>query len=205
MGHYIAVRYTVTRYTALGLAGILGGVVLLAVFVADIPPELNPIRLVLYNAGAMAIVVGVHRRQAAAAPRLALAAAVPALLANAWYLVMVVLAAGREPPFAGDFGLGMFWAAVVMWWADAWFGLVTGRLRVVGRLGGFVLAVGSVLAFTGIDRLGLTSPANPTIFGPLALTGIALNGVGWVLLGVELLRSVELAGKDPAAPGPAYP
>ncbi|MDP9483031.1 MAG: hypothetical protein M3P84_07395 [Chloroflexota bacterium] len=170
----------------LGLAGILGGAVLLAAFVVDISPDLNSLRLVLFNAGAMAIVVAVHRRQASAAPALALLGAVSAFAANAWYLAMVVFATGREHPFAGDYGLVFFAAALTMWLADAVFGLVTLRLGVVSRWGALALAIGSVLAVTGIDRLALTSPAHPTIFGPIALTGVALNGIGWILLGLDL-------------------
>ena len=66
----------------LGLTGILGGAVLLAAFLVDIPPDFAVLRLVLFNLGAMAIVIGVHRRQASASRGLALAAAVPALLAT---------------------------------------------------------------------------------------------------------------------------
>ena len=171
---------------ALAVIGILGGAVLLAAFVVDIPSDLNTLRLVLFNAGAIAIVVGVHRRQAATAPLLALLGAVPALVANAWYLAMTILAIGRPEPFAGDLGLVYFLAGVAMWLADAAFGLVTLRLGVVRRWGALALAVGSVVAVTGIDRLGLTSGANPTIFGPLALAGVALNGIGWILLGLDL-------------------
>lgn len=159
---------------------------LLAAFLVDISPDLNSLRLVLFNAGAMAIVIAVHRRQAPAAPALALLAAVPAFIANGWYLVMVVLAIGTLHPFAGDNGLVFFAAGAAMWLTDAAFGLVTLRLNVVARWGALALAIGSVLAFTGMDRLELTSPDNPTIFGPLALTGIALNGIGWIVLGIDV-------------------
>lgn len=173
----------------LGLAGIVGGAILLAAFVVEISPELNVLRLVLFNLGAMAIVVAVHRRQAPAAPTLALVAAIPALLANAWYLAMTVLAIGNPQPFGGDFGLVWFYAAVAMWLTDALFGVVTLRIGVVARWGALALAIGSPLAFAGIDRLGLVSPANPTIWGPLALTGAALNGMGWILLGLDVATS----------------
>jgi hypothetical protein len=175
-----------TSSRVLGLAGILGGAVLLAAFVVDIAPELNNVRLVLFNAGAMAIIIAVHRRQASASRPLALAATVPALLANAWYLAMVVLATTRPEPFAGDFGLVFFFAGATMWLTDAAFGLVTLRLGVVARWGALALAIGSVLAFTGMDRLELSPRDNPTIFGPLALFGIALNGIGWILLGLDV-------------------
>ena len=178
---------SLARY-ALAALGILGGAVLLAAFVLDIPPNLNDLRLMLFNVGAIAIVVGVYRRQAAVDPGLALLGAVPAILANAWHFAMVVLAMGRPEPFAGDFGLVFFWAALAMWLADACFGLVAMRLGVAWRWAALALAIGSVLAITGMDRLELTSPKNPTIFGPIALTGVALNGLAWILLGLDQLR-----------------
>jgi hypothetical protein len=177
-----------TSSRVLGLVGVLGGAVLLAAFVVDIAPDLNVFRLVLFNAGAMAIVLAVHRRQAWAGPRLALLAAVPAFLANAWYLGMVLLAVGRpQPPLEdSDFRLVWFFAGVAMWLTDAAFGLVSLRLGVVTRWGALALTIGSVLAITGIDRLGLTSTANPTIFGSLSLAGVVLNGIGWILLGLDV-------------------
>lgn len=173
----------------LGLLGIVGGAFLLAAFLPfpwDSPVVFN-LRLVLFNVGAIAIVCAVHRRQASVGHRLALIGAVPAVLANAWYLAMIVLAVGRSGPmFAGDFGLVFFYAGAAMWLADAWFGLMTLRLGIVTRWGALTLAIGSVLAFTGMDRLELTSPDNPTIFGSLALAGIILNGLGWILLGLDV-------------------
>lgn len=180
----------------LGVLGILGGAVLLAAFVVDIPSDLNAFRLMLFNAGAIAVVVGAHRRQAAVDPRLALLGAVPAVLANAWYLAMIVLGTGRPAPFAGDFGLVFFWAAIAMWSTDALFGLVTVRLGVLSRWAALVLAIGSALAILGIDRLALTSPSHPTIVGPIALTGVALNGVGWVLLGIDLAIRSRAGRRD---------
>ena len=170
-----------------GLIGILVGALLLAAFIVDIPPDLNHVRLVTFNAGAAAIVVAVYRRQASAAPTLALIGALPAIATNAWHLVMVVLATGQAAPFAGDFGFAFFIASAAMWLADSLFGLVALRLGTVNRLAGLALAIGSVLAMAGMDRLELTSPDNPTIFGPIALIGIALNGIGWVLVGIEIV------------------
>jgi hypothetical protein len=79
-----------------------------------------------------------------------------------------------------------FFAAPAMWLTDAAFGLVTLRLGVVARWGAFALAIGSVLAILGMDHLGLTSATNPTIFRTFALAGIALNGLGWILLGLDV-------------------
>jgi len=177
-----------TSSRVLGLVGVLGGAVLLAAFVVDIAPDLNVLRLVLFNAGAMAIVLAVNRRQASAAPAAALLVAVPTFVANAWYLSMVFLSIGRPQPPLGDsdFRLVWFFAGAAMWLTDAAFGLVTLRLGVVARWAALALAIGSVLAFTGMDRLGLTSPSDPTIFGPLSLAGIALNGIGWIVLGLDV-------------------
>jgi hypothetical protein len=99
---------------------------------------------------------------------------------------MMVLAIGRPHPFARDFGLVFFAAGVVMWLTDVSFGLVALGLGVVTRWGALALAIGSDLAITGIDRLELTSPDDPTIFGPLSLAGTALNGLGWILLGLDV-------------------
>jgi hypothetical protein len=188
VAHSLATTSPSTVSRMLGLLGVLGGAVLLVVFVVDISPELNFIRLVLFNVGAMAIVIAVHRRHASVAPALALSAAVPALLANAWNLAMLLLSIGRPQPPQGDpdFRLVFFFAAVAMWLTDAAFGLVTLRLGAVSRWGALALAIGSVLAISGMDRLGLTSSANPTIFGALALAGFALTGIGWILLGWDV-------------------
>jgi hypothetical protein len=182
VAHSLATTSPSTASRALGLAGILGGAVLLAAFLFEISPELNAVRIYLFLIGAMAIVIGVHRRQASVAPTVALLGAVPALLANGWYIVMMVLASGRPHPFAGDFGLVFFAAAVAISLTDAAFGLVTLRLGVVSWWGALALVIGSVLAVTGIDRLGLTS----TIFGPLSQVGIVLTGIGWILLGLDV-------------------
>ena len=185
----------------LGLAGILGGAVLLAAFVIEIPFGLNDARLVVFSLGAMAIVFAVYRRQAAVSRTLLGVASVAAVVANAWHLSMVVLSIGRANPFAGDFGLVFFYAALAMWLADAAYGAVALGSGVASRWGLLALAIGSVLAIAGMDRLGLTSATNPTFFGSLALTGVALNGLGWILLGLDiasggrlLVRNAKLRG-----------
>ncbi len=172
----------------LGGAGILGGIVLLSAFVIWIPDWSSVGRLVLFNIGAMAVVVAVHRRQASIGSRFGLLVASVAVLANAWYLAMIVLSIGRPVPPEADpaFRLIAFYAGFAMWLADSAFGFVTLRLGVVTRWGALALAVGSLLAVLGMSHLELTSPANPTIFGPLSLVGIALNGLGWILLGIDV-------------------
>jgi hypothetical protein len=193
VAHSLATTSPSTASRVLGLAGVLGGAVLLAAFLFEVSPELNVVRLYLFLIGAMAIVIGVHRRQASVAPPVALLGAVPALLANGWYIAMMILATGRQHPFAGDFGLVFFAAGVAMHVTDAAFGLVTLRLGMVTRWGALALAIGSLLAFTGIDRLGLTS----TIFGPLSQVGIVLTGIGWILLGLDVATRRRSADRQP--------
>jgi len=186
---------------ALGVVGILGGLVLLAAFVVEIPSALNTVRLVLFCAGAIAVAVAVHGRHATVSRRLALAGAIPVIAANGWYIAWLLLAIGRERPFAGDFGLVGFWAGLAFWLADAWFGLVALRLGVVWRPAAFILVVGSLMATTGMDRLELTSQANPTIFAPIALAGVALNGFAWVLLGIDVVMAFPRPGWQPVPDG----
>jgi len=173
---------------ALGVAGILGGVVLLAAFVVAIPGNVNTLRLVLFTLGAIAVVTAVQRRHAATGSQLASVVALAAVLANAWFLVMVVLSIGRPIPPAPDPDLRLvtFYAGLAMWLADAAFGFVSLRRGLVTRWGAVALGVGSLLAILGMSHLELTSPANPTIFGPLSQLGVALNGLGWVLLGLDV-------------------
>jgi hypothetical protein len=187
----------------LGLVGILGGAVLLVAFLPlDIAPNLFNLRLVLFTVGAMAVVIAVHGRQASAAPRLALVAAVAAIVANASYLAMTLIGIGRtEPIGAGDFGLVYFFAGLAMWLTDSALGFVTLRLGVVARWGALALAIGSLLAIMGMDRLELTSAANPTIFGTLALVGVALNGLGWILLGLDVATRRRAAAAQPQEAG----
>lgn len=170
----------------LGLFGILGGLILIVVFLGvPFPGGLNVVRLTVFNLGAMAIVIGVHRRQASAAPLLAWSVAIPAFLGNAAFLVMTNLY--THPASGPTMGLVYDIAAVVMWLGDAAFGLVALRLGMVTRWGALALAVGSVLAFTGLSRFGWTgTTAAPTIFYSLSLIGVALNGIGWIALGIDL-------------------
>jgi len=185
----------------LGLLGILGGLVLVAAFLPNLPWgwELTSLRLVMFNAGAIAIAVTVHRRQAAVSRRASLAVAIPVIVANAWYLAMVILSIGRPQPPQGDpdFRLVWFVAGAAMWLTDAAFGVVSWRLAAVTRWGALALAIGSILAFTGMDRLELVRGDLAWLFVPAALVGVALNGVGWILLGVDIAFR---PGRSPAAP-----
>jgi hypothetical protein len=187
----------------LAILGIAGGLGLLAAFAIEIPPALNTWRIVLFCSGAIAIAAATFGRHVAISRPWAIAGTVPVMVANAAYLAWILLASGRASPFSGDVGLAGFWLGLAMWLADAWFGLVALRIGTVPRWVALMLAAGSVLAVLGIDRLGLTSSANPTIFGPISLVGIALNGAAWVVLGLVVLRPVQRArGPGPEAQSP---
>ena len=174
----------------LGLAGIVGGVVLLAAFVVEIPPDLNLVRLVLFNVGSGAIALAVHGRQASRAPRLSGAVATAVIVANAWYIAMLVLAIGRPvfPEPDPEFRRIAFYAGAAMWLSDAAFGLVAFRLRAVPRWAGLALAIGTFLGFIGMGNFGLVSGDYGWFFTPLALGGIALGGIAWIVLGASVIR-----------------
>jgi len=48
------------------------------------------------------------------------------------------------------------------------------------------VALGSLLAITGIDRIGLVSESAPTIFNTLSQVGIVVMAIGWVILGIDV-------------------
>jgi hypothetical protein len=180
-----------TESRVLGILGVVGGAMLLAIWAPGFPWSadlLNPIRLVLFNAGAIAVVIAVHRRQAAVAPRLSVAAAAPAILANTWYLVMISLSVGRPQFPEPDPGFRpiLFYAALAMWLTDAAFGLIALRIGVVWRWAALALMIGSLLALTGVGGLGFTTGPLGQIIEPVAIFGIALVGVGWILLGIDV-------------------
>jgi hypothetical protein len=57
---------------------------------------------------------------------------------------------------------------------------------VLWRWASLALAIGSLLTITGMDRLALTSPDNPTVFAQLALAGFVMVGTAWLLLGAQI-------------------
>ena len=134
----------------LGAAGIVGGAVLLAAYVVEIPNNANIVRLVLYFLGSIAVVVGVHRRQVSR-PRLSTVVASAAIIANVWYPAWMLLSIGR-PIRHDEFGQVYLYAALAWWLADAAFGFVALRLGAVTRWGALALGVGSLLAILGHRR-----------------------------------------------------
>lgn len=168
----------------LGLLGVVGGAILLAAFVVDLSPDINNLRLVLFNVGAIAVVLAVYQRQSPASPRLALLGAVPAIVANAAYLILIVRLVAQPGELGrGDYGPFIFYAAGAMWLSDLWFGVITFRLGVLTRISSAALVIGSLAAFIGMPILGVVEVGSST--EKLILAGIGLHGVAWVLLGLE--------------------
>lgn len=172
----------------LGLLGVIGGAVLLLGFLGlSFTPDQFNLRLVLFNIGAVAIAVGVHIRQASAGRLLSLSAAIPAILSNLLYLVLIV----RSVAQPGEIGPGDYqpialftFAGIAMWLSDAWFGAVAFHLGVVSRIAALALVVGSLFAFIGMGIFGLVQSG--TAFETVVLAGIAVHGLAWVLLGVDV-------------------
>ena len=175
------------------MVGILGGVALLLAFVTEIPSNLGVLRLVLFFIGSIAVTVALARRADLADRRTTVVASVAVAL-NVASIAMVGLSIGRDQPFGGAFGLAWFWIAFATWLADAAVGLLAWRQHATTTIGALVLAIGSVLAILGMDRLGLSSAADITVFGRLGLLGVALNGLGWVLIGFDLVLGRRTRG-----------
>lgn len=177
----------------LGLAGIVGGATLLVALFATIPPTLGVARIALFHLGAVAVVVAVHRRLVTGPNRVMLLAATVAIIANVASLAWTALGVGGGPDVRSAGAV----LAVGTWLADAAFGLALLRFDGLARWGALALAIGSLLAILGIDRLGLTSAADPTIFGTMALTGVALSGLGWIVLGGDVATRRRGAAVQP--------
>jgi hypothetical protein len=178
----------------LGVLGILGGLGLLAAFVVDIPAGWNTVRIVLWDAGAAAVALATYGRHAAISRPLALVATTPVVAASSWAILWTLLAIGRDSPFSGDFGLVGFWVRLAAGLAVAIFGLLAWRLGVLWRWASLALVLGALMGITGMDRLALTSSKDPTIFEPIALAGIVLVGVAWVLLGIDVAMAYPRPG-----------
>ncbi|MEO8462791.1 MAG: hypothetical protein ABI555_06235, partial [Chloroflexota bacterium] len=133
---------------ALGLVGILGGGLLVAAFIPNLPwtADLFNLRLVMFNLGAIAVAAALFRDQLRASRPLAIAGTVPVVLANVIYLLMVLnLVALPGQPGPGDYG--PYWAvgATFLWLSDAWFGVVLFRTRVVARWLALTLAIAATI------------------------------------------------------------
>lgn len=175
---------------ALGVIGILGGVALVLAFIPNLPWiwDFVAVRLVLFNVGAIAIGLAVYRAGALGSGRASMTVAGAVIMANAWYLVMVIAGIGRPqfPEADPDFRLIAFYAGVAMWLTDAVFGFVIWRHGTMARWVGLALAVGSVFALTGMDRFELVRGDFGWFWTPAALVGVAVNGLAWIALGIAI-------------------
>ena len=173
----------------LGLLGVLGGAFLLLGYInLDAwTPDLFNLRLLVFNLGAIAIAIGVHIRQSSAGRLISLSGAIPVVVANAAYLVFTFLLVAKPGQLGGgDYHPATLFAvsAAAMWLSDAWFGFVTFRLGVLNRWSALALFVGSLAAFTGMGYFGLAP--NGSVMEKVILTLMALHGLAWILLGVEV-------------------
>lgn len=177
MAHSLTSAPSLTSRT-LGFAGIAAGLFFLAAFVIELPADLFPVRVVAFVLGVVAIGIGLHRRQSSRAPLTSLVVTVAVVAATAFFLVTAFL---FEPGH-----LATFWSQVTLWLASAAFGAASAWIGAVSRIGGWAVAIGSLLTLTGIDRLGLISMASPTIFNTLSQVGIVCMALGWIILGLDV-------------------
>ena len=193
----------------LGLFGSIGAILLLWAFVSVNPfmdPALNTIRLTVFSLAGAAISLAFYRRQAIAAPRLALLTTAGVVIAGVWYTTWLVLSPGVDSPLLGTFGLVNLFANIALWvtpavWAigllhtgAAWQGM--SRIQAFATRFGVVSLVGSILAWIGDDRLGMVDSLWADLWGTVALAGVLLNGIGWLTLGAVLV--IGRPGPKPA-------
>ncbi|MGZ8563202.1 MAG: hypothetical protein ACXWWU_06250 [Candidatus Limnocylindria bacterium] len=179
---------------ALGIAGVLAGLVLIVPFLITLDTAWYPARVVLFNALVIAVALGLYRRQAATSPRLAIAITALVVLANALNLVLAIFSWTGANPIAGLFGTVSFLAGVVLWGAAATYGAGSLAIGAFSRWGAILLVIGSLVGMTGLDRFGLTHGDFGAFFDAAAQIGIAMHGVGWILLGAELALRASRRG-----------
>jgi hypothetical protein len=194
----------------LGLFGAIGAALLLLGFVSwDVfaDPAVNRVRLVVFALAGAAIALGFHGRQAAAAPMLAILTTALVVIGGLWYVAWTLLAPSVESPNSGGFGLIGLFAGIGLWttptlWAigqlrtgAAWRGM-SARRALATRVGLAVL-IGSIAGWLGDDRLTMvvSLPVDASLIRFLAVTGVLLNGLGWLVLG-----GVLLGGRSRQAP-----
>lgn len=185
----------------LGLVGIIGGLLLLWAWVGnptDIPVY-NLVRLVVFSLGGAAVSLALYPRLAAGRRRVALLVVGAVVFTSIWQIVWILLSSNMLHPFGGTFGRIGFVASHLAWFSAAAFGAAVlwipttwagmGRRSIVAtRLAGLGLAIGSIITNVGDDRLELvTSATYGAIWSTIALTGLFLNGAGWVMLGAVLV------------------
>lgn len=169
-----------------GALGVLGGAVFLAAFVVEIPDGWNTVRLVLWFVGSIAVAAGTFPVHARVSRPLALIGSGAVVVTTGAWLAWLLLAQGRPSPFGGAFGLAGFWITTAATVGTVVFGLIATRLGVVWRPASIALAIGTALGYLGVGQLRLTSADAPTIYGTLAMAGLAVAALAWIALGLEL-------------------
>jgi hypothetical protein len=199
----------------LGLVGLVGGILLLWAFISFEPfatLEANTIRLLTFCLGGAAIAAAFYRRQAGVTRSIALVTTGAVVVSGVVYATLLVLAQLVESPFSGAFGTINFWSSAALWLTAALYGAAMLKigaawqgmsrwLGVATRVGAIAL-LGSVFAWTGDDRLGLVdSERFGQLWTTIALSGVFLNGIGWVILGAALAFGTTRPVDQPDRPG----
>jgi hypothetical protein len=184
----------------LGMLGIVGAVLLLLAFITSVPFEdqaLSTVRLLTFDLAGAAIALAFYRRQSPASPRLVLLTTAAVVIGGVWSASGLLLAPGVDRPAIGTFGLLQLFANITLWvspaaWAIA--ALHTGALwRGMTRSQGFAAKaglwtlIGSAVAWFGDDRLGMVDSLWGEMWQTVALAGVAMNGIGWLVLGGVLV------------------
>jgi len=192
----------------LGLFGVVGAGLLLWAFVSFNPFQdqaVNTVRLFLFSLAGAAIALAFHRRQAVVAPPLAALTTAGVVIAGVWYATWLLLSNTVDRPFLGTFGFLNMLANIALWvtpaiWAigmlhtgAAWQGMPR-RLAAVTRLGVWTL-LGSIVGWLGDDRLGMVDSLWGDFWQGVALAGVAMNGLGWLILGGVLLVGGRASGR----------
>lgn len=206
MAHSPATFEPTRTMRLLDLLGLLGGVLLLWAFISFNPFEAraaNMVRLILFALGGAAIAIAFHGRQAPVAHRLATAAAGAVVVSGVAYATLTVLGLWVAAPFSGAFGTVQFWTNWSLWISAAVYGATMLRIgaawrgmsrsrALAARIGAIALLGGGV-ARLGDDRLGLVDSATyGQTVSAVAIAGVALVGLGWVILGA--VRAVGARG-----------
>jgi len=184
----------------LGLFGITGAALLLLAFLSSglfDDQGINNIRLFVFELAGAAIALAFYRRQALAAPTLALLTTAAVVIGGVWSAANLLLSGSVERPFVGTFGLIGLFANITLWvspavWAIAalhtgglWRGM-TRRSAISAKAGCWIL-IGSAVAWFGDDRLGMVDSLWGGMWQTVALVGVAMNGIGWLTLGAVLV------------------
>ena len=115
------------------------------------------------------------------------------------YSVLVIRSVSQPGEIGpGDYGPWFDPVAILMWLADAWFGIVTVRLAMIGRWGGLALAVGLLVAAAslgGTEARALFKHILPNVV-PLILADATLQ-LGTLILAEAGLSFLGLGIQPP--------